>query len=114
MEFALIKEHVNNGGKILKNIDFPWPVYEMVMQHHERLDGAGYPNGLKGEEIILEARIMAVADVVEAITSSRPYRPALGIDVGLEEISKNRDRLYDPDVVDACLSLFQENRFSWS
>ncbi|MET0084077.1 MAG: HD domain-containing phosphohydrolase [Sedimenticola sp.] len=113
-EFNVIKAHVKNGAEIINSVDFPWPVKDMVMQHHERLDGSGYPKGLKAEEIILEARILAVADVIEAITAHRPYRPALGIDVGLEEITKHKGVLYDSDVVEACLNLFQENRFSWS
>ncbi|MET0094606.1 MAG: HD domain-containing phosphohydrolase, partial [Sedimenticola sp.] len=88
-----------------------WPVAEMILQHHERLNGSGYPNGLKGEEIILEARIMAVADVVEAISSHRPYRPGLGMDVALGEITDNRGTFYDPDAVDACLRLFNEKGY---
>ncbi|MET0094604.1 MAG: HD domain-containing phosphohydrolase, partial [Sedimenticola sp.] len=88
-----------------------WPVAEMILQHHERLNGSGYPNGLKGEEIILEARIMAVADVVEAISSHRPYRPGLGMDVALGEIGDNKGTFYDPDAVDACLRLFNEKGY---
>ncbi|MCW9088727.1 MAG: PAS domain S-box protein [Gammaproteobacteria bacterium] len=112
-EFGLIKSHTQVGYEIIKDVEFPWPVAEMVYQHHERLDGSGYPQGLKGDEITLEARILAVADVVEAITSHRPYRTALGIEVGLEEIRKNRGKFYDPEAVDACLRLFEEERFAW-
>jgi len=103
-EFGIIESHPQVGYDILKGIKFPWPITQIVYQHHERMDGSGYPQGLSGDEIILEARIIAVADVVEAMASHRPYRPALGIDTALEEISQNRGTLYDPDVVDACLS----------
>ena len=89
LEFGLIRQHPQTGYEILKGIDFPWPIAQYVLQHHERLDGGGYPSGLKGEEILLGARILTVADVVEAMTSHRPYRPGLGIDAALEEISKN-------------------------
>ena len=112
LEFRLIKTHSQSGHDILKDIDFPWPVADVVLQHHERLDGSGYPQGLKGNDIPLEARIMAVADVVEAIASHRPYRPSLGIDFALEEISRNKGILYDTDAVDACLKLFQEKSYS--
>jgi PAS domain S-box-containing protein len=111
IEFSLIKTHPQVSYDILKDIDFPWPVAQTVFQHHERIDGSGYPSGLKGEEILLEARILAVADVVEAIASHRPYRPAYGIDVALEQISKEKGILYDTKAVDACLKLFQEKRF---
>ncbi len=111
LEFAMIKTHCQAGFEIVKEIEFPWPVAEVLLQHHERMDGSGYPRGLTGDQLLLEARIMAVADVVEAMASHRPYRPALGIDIALEEISKNRGILYDPDVVDACLRVFQKNRF---
>jgi len=110
-EWGMIKMHSQIGYDILKKIDFSWPVAQIVLQHHERMNGSGYPQGLSGEEIILEARILAVADVVEAMASHRPYRPALGIDKALEEISQNRGVLYDPEVVDACLRLFTENGF---
>ena len=112
-EFGIIKTHPQVGYDILKGIEFPWPVAKIVLQHQERLDGSGYPAGLKGDEIILEARILAVADVVEAMASHRPYRPALGIDRALEEISKNRGILYDADVVDACVRLFREKGFKF-
>ncbi len=111
IEFALIKSHPEAGYDILKSIDFPYPVAQIAYQHHERVDGSGYPQGLKGDEILVEARIIAVADVVEAIASHRPYRPALGIDAALEEIEKNRGALYDDNVTDACLRLFREKGF---
>ncbi len=110
-EFSIIKTHAQVGYDIVRDIDFAWPVAEMILQHHERMDGSGYPNGITGDEIILEARIMAVADVVEAISSHRPYRPGLGMDVALGEITDNRTTLYDPDVVDACLRLFNEKGY---
>jgi len=105
IEFSLIKAHVQLGHDILKAIEFRWPIAQMVLQHHERMDGSGYPFGLSAEEILPEARILAVADVVDAMTHHRPYRPARGIDKALEEISKNSGVLYDVDVVDACLRL---------
>jgi len=105
VEFSLIKTHPDVGYEILKPIQFPWPIAEMVRQHHERMDGSGYPRGLKGDEILLEARILAVADVVEAISSHRPYRPALGLERAMEELKKGKGTLYDPQVVDACLEL---------
>ena len=111
IEFSLIKTHAQSGHDILRDIDFTWPVAQIVLQHHERMDGSGYPNELTGSEILLEARILAVADVVEAIVSHRPYRPAHGIDVALEEISKNKGTLYDPEVVNTCLKLFKEKGF---
>ncbi len=113
MEFNLIKIHSQSGYDIIKGMDFPCSVAESVLQHHERLDGSGYPNGLKGEDILLEAKILAVADVIEAMSSHRPYRPALGIDKALKEISKDRGRLFDPDVVDACLELFNSGKFEF-
>jgi len=103
--------HPQSGHDILKGIDFPWPVALMVLQHHERLDGSGYPQGLKGEQIILEARILAVADVVEAMASHRPYRPGLGIDKALAEIERGRGVVYDAQVADACLRLFREKSY---
>ncbi len=111
IQWGMIKAHPQVGYDILKTVEFPWPVAEMVLQHHERLDGCGYPVGLSGEEIMLEARILAVADVVEAMASHRPYRPAHGINDALEEISQNRLVLYDPEVVEACLKLFTEDGF---
>jgi HD-GYP domain-containing protein (c-di-GMP phosphodiesterase class II) len=111
IEFSIIKTHPQAGYDVLKDILFPWPVATAVLQHHERLDGSGYPKGLKGDEIILEARVMAVADVVEAIASHRPYRPTLGIEAGLEEIVKFRGLRYDEAAVDACVRLFREKGF---
>jgi PAS domain S-box-containing protein len=111
IEFSLIKTHSQSGYDILKDIDFPWPLAEIIYQHHERMDGSGYPRNLKGDDILMEARIMAVADVVEAMASHRPYRPGLGIDVALEEIEKNRGTFYDNTVADACLRLFREKGF---
>ena len=112
-EFGIIKAHPESGYDILKGVDFPWPIAQMILQHHERMDGSGYPKGLMGDEIAPEARILAVADVVEAITSHRPYRPSLGIDIALEEIERGRVSSYDPQVVDACLRLFREKGFEW-
>ncbi|WP_018231028.1 HD domain-containing phosphohydrolase [Thioalkalivibrio thiocyanodenitrificans] len=113
MEYGLIKGHAQTGYDILKDVSFPWPVREMILQHHERLDGSGYPFGLKGGQIVLEARILAVADVVEAMTTHRPYRAGLGIDQALTEIEQGRGHLYDPAAVDACLRLFREKGFQW-
>ncbi|MDP1997822.1 MAG: HD-GYP domain-containing protein, partial [Gallionella sp.] len=113
IEYSLIKIHSQAGYDILKGINFPWPIAQMVLQHHERMDGSGYPQGLKGEAILIEARILAVADVVEAISAHRPYRPGLGIEVALEEITKNRGAFYDPQAVDACLTLFREQHYSF-
>lgn len=110
-EFNIIKIHPQEGFDILKKIDFPWPVAQAVLQHHERMDGSGYPKGLLGSEIILEARILAVADVVEAMSTHRPYRPAIGIERALDEISQNRAVRYDPQVVDTCLLLIREKGF---
>jgi HD-GYP domain-containing protein (c-di-GMP phosphodiesterase class II) len=108
MEYGLIKDHSQVGYDVLKTIEFSWPIARIVLQHHERLNGSGYPQGLKGEDILLEAKIIGVADVVEAMSSHRPYRPALGIDAALEEISQNKGILYDPEVVDVCIKLFKE------
>ena len=112
-EYLLIQDHPQVGYDILKDIEFPWPLADIAHQHHERMDGSGYPQGLKGDEICLEARIVAVADVVEAMSSHRPYRAGLGIELALEEVKKGRGSLYDPNVVDACLKLFAENRFTF-
>jgi putative nucleotidyltransferase with HDIG domain len=111
LEFSLIKEHAQAGYDILKDIEFPWPVAEVILQHHERMDGSGYPKGLKGEDILLEARIIAVADVVESMDSHRPYRHALGIDATLAEIAENRGILYDTETVNVCLKLFNEKSY---
>ena len=112
IEFMLIKAHAQAGYDILKDISFPWPIATIVWQHHERLDGTGYPQGLKSDQILLESRIMAVADVVEAMGSHRPYRPSLGIEATLAEIERGRGTAYDPAVADACLKLFHEGRFT--
>ncbi len=113
-EFNIIKTHPQIGYDILKEIEFPWPVAQVVLQHHERLDGSGYPVGLSGQDILMEARVLSVADVTEAITSHRPYRPALGLDKALDEISQNNDILYDYQVVNACLTLFKEKSFDFT
>lgn len=110
-EFGIIKTHPRVDCEIIEGIDFPWPVARTVLQHHERMDGSGYPSVLKGEEILIEARILAVADVVEAMASHRPYRPALGVEKALEEVSAGSGTCYDTDVVAACLALFSEKRF---
>jgi HD-GYP domain-containing protein (c-di-GMP phosphodiesterase class II) len=111
IEFSLIKEHSRKGYEMLKNVESPWPLAQIVYQHHERMNGSGYPRNLKGDEILMEARIMAVADVVEAMASHRPYRPTLGIKAALEEIEKNKGILYDNTVVDTCLKLFREKDY---
>ena len=112
-EILLIRRHPQVGYDILKKIDFPWPVDLIVLQHHEKMDGSGYPQGLSGKEALVEARILCVADVVETIASHRPYRPGLGLDKALEDITKNRGILFDPHVVDACLALFQNKNFQF-
>ena len=112
-EFALIKDHPKVGYDILKKVEFPWPLAKIVMQHHERMNGSGYPQGLPGKYILLEARILAVADVVESIASFRPYRQTLGIQAALKEITEEKETLYDAQVVDACLNLFSEQKFSF-
>lgn len=112
IEYELSKQHAQAGYDILKCIDFPWPVAQMVLQHHERLDGSGYPNGLKGDALIREARILAIADVVEAMSSHRPYRPGLGLDTALAEIERGRGAQYDAHAVDACLRLFREKGYT--
>jgi putative two-component system response regulator len=104
-EFALVKAHAETGYEIVKDVEFPWPVAQIIRQHHERMDGSGYPQGLKGDEILPEARILAVADVCEAMASHRPYRPARGVERALEELKNHRGTLYDPDSVDALLAL---------
>ncbi|MFC1626232.1 HD-GYP domain-containing protein [Pseudomonadota bacterium] len=112
LEYQLIQNHAQIGYDILQEIDFPWPIADIAHQHHEHLDGSGYPQGLKGEEICLEARIVAVADTVEAMASHRPYRPSLGIDMALDELKQSRGVLYDPVVVDACLKIFLEKSYT--
>src|SRR5664280_2372474 len=111
LEFSLIKTHSQSGYDILKDIDFPWPVARIVLEHHERMNGSGYPNGLTGDNLLMESRILSVADVVESMGSHRPYRPSLGIEAALEEIEKNRGTLYDNTVTDACLRLFREKGY---
>jgi PAS domain S-box-containing protein/putative nucleotidyltransferase with HDIG domain len=113
IEFTLIKEHSHSGYEMLKNVESPWPLAEIIHQHHERMNGTGYPRNLKEDEILIEARILAVADVVEAMASHRPYRAALGIEVALEEIEKNKGILYDAAVADACLKLFREKNYQF-
>lgn len=111
IEFMLIKTHPQAGYDIIKDVKFPWPIADIVLQHHEKLDGSGYPCGLKGEQILLESKIITVADVVEAISSHRPYRPGLGMDVAFEELRRNRGVQYDAQIVDACIRLFQEKNY---
>ncbi|MFH0797593.1 MAG: HD-GYP domain-containing protein [Candidatus Omnitrophota bacterium] len=113
-EFNIIKCHPQMGYDIVRVIKFPWPIAQFVLQHHERCNGSGYPQGLSDGQILLEAKILAVADVVEAMSSHRPYRPALGVDQALKEISKNQGLLYEPIVVDACLNLFQKKQFTFA
>jgi len=111
IEFLLVKEHAQSGYEMLKDVESPWPLAQMVYQHHERINGSGYPRNLKEDEIILEARILAVADVVEAMASHRPYRASLGIEAALAEIEKHRGILYDSVVADACLRLFKDKGY---
>jgi putative nucleotidyltransferase with HDIG domain len=111
IEFKIIQSHAQAGYEILRDIEFSWPVAEVILQHHERIDGSGYPHGLQGEDILPEARILMVTDVVEAMVSHRPYRHALGMDAAIEEIARNRGILYDPEVVDACLRLIQDKGY---
>jgi len=110
-ELGIIKEHPRTGYNILKTVDFPWPIAQIVLQHHEKIDGSGYPDGISGENILIESRILSVADVIEAMSSHRPYRPTLGVDMALREIQQNRGVLYDSGVVDACLKLFNERGY---
>lgn len=107
--FAIIRSHPGVGQEIVTDIEFPWPVADIIGQHHERMDGTGYPHGLKGEEIILEARIVAVADVVEAMASHRPYRPSLGVEAALREVRNGAGKYFDPAVVQACIDIFHDN-----
>lgn len=111
LEFGLIKEHAQNGFEILKTIEFPWSIAQIVLQHHERMNGSGYPRGLSGEQILLESRIVTVADVVESMISHRPYRAGLGLEAALAEIENNKGSLFDAAVVDACVRVFREQDF---
>jgi len=111
IELPLVRQHAQTGYEMLKDVESPWPLAEIIYQHHERMDGSGYPRSLKEEEILLEARILAVADVLESMASHRPYRPGLGLDAALKEIETNRGTLYDADTVDACLRLFKEKGY---
>ncbi|HZW25014.1 MAG TPA: HD domain-containing phosphohydrolase [Gallionella sp.] len=113
IEYTLIKQHPQDGWDILKEIAFPWPIAQFVLQHHERLDGSGYPFGLRGNDILLEARIICVADVIEAMASHRLYRAGLGIKAALAEIAGKRGILYDPDVADAAIRIFKDRKFQF-
>jgi putative two-component system response regulator len=113
VEYQLIQGHVESGYEIIKDAKFLWPIGDIILQHHERLNGSGYPNGLKGDAILLEARIVAVADVVESMLSHRPYRPALGLDAAMAEIEAGKGILYDPAVVDVCVDLFRKKEFDF-
>ena len=113
LEMQFIRTHAQAGYDIIKGVEFPWPIAEAILQHHERLDGSGYPRGLAAEAVIVEARILAVADVTEAITAHRPYRPAMGLDAALAEIESGKGRLYDPAAVDACIALFRNKGFAF-
>jgi len=110
-EYNIVRSHAQVGYDILKEIEFPWPIANIVHQHHEKMDGSGYPMGLSNGDILMEARILCVADVVEAMASHRPYRPALGMDMALEEISKGKGIHFDANVVDACLTVIKEKEF---
>lgn len=112
-ETMLIQSHCREGYDILKNIEFPWPIAKTILQHHERINGSGYPNRLKGKDILLEAKILAVADTLEAMSSHRPYRPAIGLNKALDEIAKNKGILYDNSVVDICIDLFKNKKFKF-
>jgi HD-GYP domain-containing protein (c-di-GMP phosphodiesterase class II) len=112
LEYQLVQEHAQKGFEILRPVDFPWPVAEVARQHHERFDGSGYPRGLKGEAILMEARIVAVADVIESMAAHRPYRAGLGLERALTEIEKNSGRLYDPAVAASALRLFRERGYT--
>jgi len=113
VEFNLIKNYPKVGYDILKKVDFPWPIAEIVLQHQEKIDGSGYPRGLKGDEICIEAKILEVANVVEAMSSYKSYRPALSVDEALAEIAENKNILFDPEVVDTCIKLFKEKGFKF-
>jgi len=110
-EYSLIKGHVQAGYDLLKNVTFPWNISRAVLEHHERVDGSGYPNSLRADQISIEGRILAVADVVEAMSAYRPYRKALGIEIALAEIERGRGSIYDEEVAQACLSLFHQKAY---
>ncbi len=112
-EFGLVKEHAQIGYDIVKDIEFSQPIAQIILQHHEKMNGSGYPQGISGENIILEARILAIADTVESMASHRPYRPALGEKIALEEITQQKGVLFDPVVVDTCLKLFNDKAFTF-
>jgi putative nucleotidyltransferase with HDIG domain len=112
VEISLIRIHPQVGHDILKEIDFPWPIAQIVLQHHERINGTGYPTGIKNDDILLEAKVLAVADVVETIASHRPYRPAFGIEQALDEITQQKGILYDSDIAESCLKLFNIKKYS--
>jgi len=112
-EQKIVRTHPIVAQRILKRIPFPWPVAETILQHMERLDGSGYPHGIQGDEILIQARILAVADTVEAMLTYRPYRPAHSLDAVMNQIRENRGRLYDPQVADACVRLFREKGFTF-
>lgn len=114
IEYSLIKSHPQTGYDIIKDIEFSWPLSKIIFQHHERIDGSGYPMGLQGDEIMIESQILAVADVVEAILSHRPYRPAFSIDVAMDEIDRNKGILYNKNVADTCFMLFRDKNFRFS
>ncbi|MFO7708382.1 MAG: HD domain-containing protein [Desulfobacterales bacterium] len=114
LEMSLVRGHAQAGFDILQSVEFPWPVARIVLQHHERLNGSGYPQGLSGEGILQEARIMGVADVVETMSSHRPYRPSMGLEKALEEISGHKGTLYDPQAVDACVAIMRQKRFEFT
>ena len=113
IEISLIQAHSQAGYDILKGIEFPWPIADIIIQHHERLDGSGYPHSLAGDDISIEARIIGVSDVVETMSSHRPYRPSMGIEKALAEITQNSGTLYDPEVVTACLNIFSKTNFEF-
>lgn len=113
IEYSLIKTHPSLGYQILKKIDFPWPIADIVLQHHEKINGSGYPYGIKGDDIMIEAKILCVADVIESISSHRPYRPALGLDSALFEIKEKQGVLYDTEVVDAAIELFTKDKYQF-
>jgi putative nucleotidyltransferase with HDIG domain len=112
-EYNIIKQHCQIGYEILKGIEFPWPVAQIVLQHHERMNGSGYPQGLSGEELLLESKILSVADVIEAMSSHRPYRPGLGIDKALDEVMRNKSTFFDQVVADTCWELFSTGKFTF-